>query len=91
MNGPGRMIAGARSPEETEEAIASVLKAHRPCGRPRKELQPPSSSVQRRKEPPPASKDVAPKAKRRRVNWSKGDDRVKLEAALSEWKEGAVD
>jgi membrane-bound inhibitor of C-type lysozyme len=34
---------------------------------------------------------VAPKAKRRRVNWSKGKPREKVKAALAEWKEGAVD
>jgi hypothetical protein len=28
-------------------------------------------------------------AKQIRVNWSKGDNRAKLEAALSKWKEGA--
>jgi hypothetical protein len=89
---PGRpKKATMETPEETEQAIASVLEAQRRRGRPRKKQQPPSSSGQKGTDPPVAPKDVAPKAKRRRVNWSKGEPREKLQAALAEWKEGAVD
>jgi hypothetical protein len=77
------------SPEETEQATASALEAHRPHGRPRKEQKLPFSIGQTQEDSPPATaiKDDAPQAKRRRTNWSKGDNRVKLEAALSKWKE----
>jgi hypothetical protein len=74
------------TPEETEQA---TLEAH---GRPRKEQQPsPSSSGNKRKDPPPTSEYISVKAKLSRVNWSKGDNRAKLEAALSKWKEKGLD
>jgi hypothetical protein len=78
--------------EETEQTNVSALEeAHR-----EREQPPPScAGRQKRKDPPPASKDVtaAPTAaKRRRVNWSKGDERTKLQASLLKWNGGrAVD
>jgi hypothetical protein len=81
------------TPEETGQATAAGFDAIRRRGRPRKEQQPPSSSGWKRKDPPPLSKDAtSPEAKLRRVNWSKEDNRVKLEAALSKWnnKEGGA-
>jgi hypothetical protein len=76
------------TPEETEQATASALEAH---GRPRKEQQPPSSSGKKRKYRPPASEDASLQIKQSRVNWSIGDNRAKLEAALVKWKEEAFD
>jgi hypothetical protein len=76
--------------QETEQSIASALEeAHRE----REQPSPSSSERQKRKDPRPASKEVsvAPiEAKRRRVNWSKDDNRAKLEAALLKWKEGGA-
>jgi hypothetical protein len=50
---------------------------------------------QKRNDPPPLSKDVTvdpTDGKRRRVNWSKDDNRAKLQASLLKWNGGrAVD
>jgi hypothetical protein len=39
----------------------------------------------------PVTEDVAPEAKQSRMNWSKGDNRTKLEVPLSKWKEEPLD
>jgi hypothetical protein len=76
--------------EEKEQSTVSVLEeAHRE----REQPSPSSSERQKWKDPPPASKDVAAaptKAKKRRMNWSKGDNRAKLEASLSKWNRGGA-
>jgi hypothetical protein len=89
---PGRPKKTAmEAPEEMEQATVAALEAHRSRGGLRKEQQLPSSSRRKRKDSPPASKDLAPKAKQSRVNWSKGDNRAKLEAALTKWEEKSFD
>jgi hypothetical protein len=72
--------------EETEQPnVLALEEAHRE----REQPSPCSSERQKRKDPPPVSKDVTvdpTEAKRRRVNWSKGDNRAKLQASLLKWR-----